>query len=126
GDVISDANDPRFNVTDAVISRINGGNTLLVTIDTSYAGNAGLDGTGYGALFITPGANAWTPIGTAAEHYATDVYQPGDWQYAFAIPMLPNGNAGTGNLYLTSGGDVVVSNVANDLASYPLAGNNGY
>jgi len=126
GDVISDANDPRFSITDAVISRINGGNTLVVTIDTGYAQNAGADGTGYGALFITPGANAWNPTGTAANHYATDVYQPGEWQYAFTIPMTPGTNSGTGGLYATSGGNVVLSNVANDPTSYPLAGNNGY
>jgi hypothetical protein len=126
GDVISDANDPRFSVTDAVISRINGGNTLVVTIDTAYAGNAGADGTGYGALFITPGANAWNPTGTAANNYATDVYQAGEWQYAFTMPMTPGTNSGSGGLYLTSGGQVVLSNVAGDSTSYPLAGNNGY
>jgi hypothetical protein len=126
GDVISDASDPHFNITDAVISRTNGGNTLVVTIDTAYAGNAGLAGTGYGALFITPGANAWTPMGTAANNYATDYYQPGDWQYAFTIPMIPNTSSGSGNLYLTSGGTIVMSNVGGDNVSYPLAGNNGY
>ncbi|HVZ27852.1 MAG TPA: PEPxxWA-CTERM sorting domain-containing protein [Rhizomicrobium sp.] len=126
GDVISDASDSRFNISDAVISRTNGGNTLVVTIDTAYAGNSGLAGTGYGALFLTPGANAWTPVGTAANHYATDSYQAGDWQYAFTIPLDPSANSGSGGLYLTSGGTIVMSNVSGDTTSYPLAGNNGY
>jgi hypothetical protein len=125
-DIISDANDPYFSITDAVISRTNGGNTLVVTIDTSYAGHAGLDGTGYGALFITSGANAWNPSGTAANHYATDVYQPGEWQYAFTMPLTPSTGSGNGSLYLTSGGNIVLSNVSGDGTSYPLAGNNGY
>jgi hypothetical protein len=126
GDVISDASDPYFNITDAVISRSGpGGNTLNITIDTNYAGHGGLDGTGYGALFLTPGANAWNPTGTAANHYATDVYQPGEWSYAFTMPTVPNVTSGTGGLYSTSTGTVVMSSVSGDAISYPLAGNNG-
>jgi hypothetical protein len=62
----------------------------MIVINTAYAGAAGTDGTGYGALFITPGANAWHPNGSGP-NYATDVYVPGEWQYAFTIPQVPNG-----------------------------------
>lgn len=106
-----------FNIDHATIQRINGGNTLEVVITTAFAGHAGTDaGTGYGALFINPGVNAWTPITNlsdptngGAPHYGSDVYQPGDWKYAVTMPTFGNSNGsgqsagttGSSGLYLT-------------------------
>ena len=119
-DVIGDPN--TFNITSATIGRVNGGNTLQVTINTDYAGKPGTaaaDGTGYGALFITPGTTAWTPQGTGPGYY-TDTYQPGDWMYAATIPLAPNSSSGAGGLYLTSGGSIVMSHVGSHYQTYPL------
>jgi hypothetical protein len=113
-----------FNIASAVISRPNAG-TLEVTINTAYAGAAGIDGTGYGALFITPGANAWHPNGSAP-NYATDVYVPGEWKYAFIIPPVPASNSGSGSLYRTVDGTVQLANVNGNEISYPNPGNSGW
>jgi len=124
-----------FNVYSADIQRIGpGGNTLQVVINTAFAGFAGTDaGTGYGALFITPGVNAWHPTGVAP--YPTDIYQPGEWKYALTIPQTPATTSGTGGLYLTGGGalneatlngTIVSSNVYGVAATYPHTGNNGW
>jgi hypothetical protein len=125
-DVIGDPN--TFQISGADVSRINGGNTLQVTICTDYAGAPGTspaDGTGYGDLFITPGAHAWHPTGTVP--YPNDTYQPGEWEYVATIPQDP-GSATTGNgaLYLTSGGSVVTSNVDGHSQTYPIDPTSGY
>ena len=56
-DVIGDST---FSITSALISRSGPGNdTLNITINTNFAGAPGTtaaDGTGYGALFLSPGA----------------------------------------------------------------------
>lgn len=119
-DVIGNPN--VFGISSATIDRINNGNTLQITINTNYAGKPGTaaaDTTGYGALFITPGTNAWTPQGTGPGYY-TDTYQPGDWKYAASIPLDPNSNSGAGALYLTSGGSIVMSHVGSHYQTYPL------
>jgi len=119
-DVIGDPN--TFDITSATIGRVNNGNTLQITINTNFAGKPGTaaaDGTGYGALFITPGLAAWTPQGTGPGYY-TDTYQPGDWTYAATIPLDPNTSSGSGGLYLTSGGSIVMSHVASYYQTYPL------
>ncbi|PZQ60673.1 MAG: hypothetical protein DI570_13800 [Phenylobacterium zucineum] len=125
-DVIGDTN--VFDIKDATFERINAGNTLRVTIRTNYAGapgSAAALGTGYGAFFITPGANAWTPTGTAP--YANDVYQAGDWAYAFTVPFNPGAStSGSGSLYAISDGTVVMSNVGGNPVTYPNPGNGGY
>jgi hypothetical protein len=118
-----------FDIKDAVFQRIGaGGNTLKVTIDTNYAGvpgTAAADGTGYGALFLTPGANAWNPTGPAP--YADDVYTPGEWAYAFTVPQDPGGaSSGSASLYAVSDGSVVMSNVFGDPITYPFPGNPGF
>ena len=118
-----------FDITSALIARTNSGDTLVVTIYTDYAGVPGTsaaDGTGYGVLFITPGADAWNPSGTAANHYSTDQYVPGEWQYAATIPQNPGASSGSGGLFLTSDGTVVNSNVNGNPVTYPFAGNPGY
>jgi hypothetical protein len=124
-----------FNIASADITRIGtGGNTLRVVINTAFAGFAGTDaGTGYGALFITPGAHAWQPTGAAP--YPTDTYRAGEWQYALTIPQIPTTKSGSGGLYATGGGalnvatangTIIGSNVYNDPITYPNAGNNGW
>ena len=113
-----------FNITSAEVSRSDAGN-LQVVINTAYAGAAGTDGTGYGALFITPGANAWQPNGSAP-NYATDVYVPGEWKYAFIIPSVPTLNSGLGSLYKTTDGTVQLANVNGNTVSYPDPGNSGW
>ncbi len=119
-----------FDTTDMVIDRI-GINEVRITIDTNYAGVPGTsasDGTGYGALYIALGANAWQPCGTAADHYACDEYSTTgtNWQYAATIPEVPGSSSGSGGLYLLSGGTIVMSNVLGDTHTAPHAGNNGY
>jgi hypothetical protein len=119
GDSIGDG---VFNITSADVQRINAGNTLQVVINTAYALNTGADGTGYGALFITPGP--WLPTGTAP--YGADVYH-GQWQ--FAATMSQTANSGNGGVYetgegalntLTPGkGTVVGSSAGGHTITYP-------
>jgi hypothetical protein len=102
-----------FNVSSAVISRTNA-NTLQIVINTPYAGHAGEAGTGYGSLFITPGVNVWSPIGTAANHWVTDHYQAGDWTYAFDMPGNPgSATSGTGRLYAVQESRIVMAHGSN-------------
>jgi hypothetical protein len=112
-----------FNVSSASISRPSA-NVLQIVINTDYAGAAGTDGTGYGALFLTPGAHAWQPTGSAP--YATDVYKPGEWRYAFTLPQLPSTNSGSAGLYLTTAGTVQLANVNGNPISWPDNGNSGW
>jgi hypothetical protein len=124
-----------FNISSASFTRSTDGRTLTTVINTAFAGFAGTDaGTGYGSLFITPGA--WHPTGSAP--YSTDLYQTGEWQYALTMPQLPGtGNqSGTGGLYQTGGGllntavsgygTIVGSNVNGDFISAPAPGNPGF
>jgi hypothetical protein len=128
-----------FDISSAVFQRVGlGGNTLEVTINTAFAGKPGTsaaDGTGYGALFLTPGAHAWQPTGTAP--YPNDSYRAGEWTYAATMPMTPSNNAtsGTGGLYTTGGGalgattskgTIVASNVNGNTITYPNNPNSGY
>ncbi|MHB8530318.1 MAG: PEPxxWA-CTERM sorting domain-containing protein [Caulobacteraceae bacterium] len=116
-----------FGITDARATRLNPG-VLQITIDTNFAGAPGTgpaDGTGYGALFITPGANSWHPTGTGP-NYATDVYRAGEWSYAVTMPTDPTANSGTGGLYAVNLRDVVMSNAYGDPITYPHPGNNGW
>ncbi len=118
-----------FDIKNAVFRRVGaGGNTLQITINTNYAGVPGTgpaDGTGYGAFFITPGLNAWNPTGTAP-HYGDDVYQAGEWSYAFTVPFDPGADSGTASLYAVNNDNVVMSNVNGDPITYPFTGNPGY
>lgn len=144
GNVIGPTN--QFGITTAVIS--NSGTNLDVTINTWYAGLPGTpaaDGTNYGSVFFNtiaggPSGTQWNPTGTAP--YPTDVYQPGEWNYAFvmnsngtgglyAIPATQtmvgySGNSSVAVDYSTTNGNVVMSNVTGDPVSYPTSGNNGF
>ena len=132
GDVIEDPGTHAFEISNASFQRL--GNTLEVTITTNYAGVPGTsaaDGTGYGALFLTPGANMWHPSGTAASGYSTDTYTQGEWQYALEMPLDPSSTTGAANLYkvtktatasTVNGTGVVLSNVNGSFNS----GSNGF
>jgi hypothetical protein len=123
GDVIGDPS--VFSVDSLTAQRVGPGDgTLQITIHTDYANKPGTPtayGTGYGALFITPGANAWQPDGSAP-NYSTDVYKPGEWQYALAVPMDPTTDSGSTALYSLKEGDVVMSNVWGDTITAPYPG----
>ena len=97
-----------FDIQSATFSRTGpGADTLHVVVNTNFAGLAGTPqayGMGYGALFITPGANAWQPTGPAP--YLNDVYKPGEWTYAFVLPEVPSTSSGTAGLYAVSDGDI--------------------
>jgi hypothetical protein len=115
-----------FNIASAEISRIGaGGGTLKVVINTAYAGHSGTQGTGYGALFLTPGAHAWNPTG-ADPHHANDVYRPGQWSYAFTMPRLTGATTGAGGLYSVAESRVIMSSSNGNTHSYPQPGNNGH
>ena len=102
-----------FDTSSAVFERFGAGaNSLRVTINTNYAGapeaNISL-GTGYGALFLTPGYNVWSPQGPGPG-YHTDTYQPGDWAYAVTMPFLGGGSGVTG-LYSVTEANIGMSHV---------------
>jgi len=125
GQVIGDPS--VFGITSANIQRTGaGGDTLQVVINTNYAGHGGADGTGYGALFLTPGVNVWRPSGSAANGYATDQYKANEWTFAASMPTVPTQLAGTGGLYAVASGNVVLSNVYGSQTTYPYVGNPGW
>jgi hypothetical protein len=110
GDVIGSST---FDTLSATFERL--GSSLRVTINTNFAGapeTGNSLGTGYGALFLTPGVNAWTPTGPGPG-YHTDTYQAGDWAYAVTMPFNPGlGNfTGASGLYATNTGVIGMSNV---------------
>jgi hypothetical protein len=160
GDVIGDtsAEYPTsvFDITSAVVTLDQTANTLTVVLNTYFAGmpgTAAADGTTYGSLFLAP-ASDWNPSGTAANHYYTDTYQPGQWTYAvnmgsatsttstgstggssvYAIgaPSGPNDGAvdypssTVAQDYTTTNGEVTMSNVGGNPISYPIPGAPGY
>jgi len=110
-----------FGISKAVVSRPNP-DKLEVVIYTAYAGQAGIDGTGYGALFLSPGN--WTanpaPSCVGCLPYSSDVYVPGEWQYAFTMPETPSSNTGSGKLYNTNTGNVITSFVGPYTETYPI------
>ena len=86
-----------FQISKAEIQRTNGGNTLQIVTYTAFAGHAGQDaGTDYSPLFITPGANAWTPQGLDTVHYSMDTYQNGDWKYVLTMDAIAGANVTSG------------------------------
>lgn len=127
-DVIGDPN--TFGISSATIRRINGGRTLEITVKMSYAekqGTRAADGTGYGVMFISPGPNAWTPDGIGP-HYTTDTYRTDDWTYAATILAAPGPGppTGSGGLYQTLDGTIIMSNVHGNTTTAPNSGNPGY
>jgi len=129
-----------FDITQATATRVNGGNTLEITIYTNYAGAPGTkaaEGTSYGSLFLNttsnlrPNGSVWDPSGTAANHYGSDTYNPGEFNYAvtksgaYQITGTENLNSSQ-TAYSTLNGKVKLSNVDGNPVSYPNAGNSGY
>jgi hypothetical protein len=87
-------NNPPFGITSATFDRItttNPNDTLVITINTAFAGAAGTGpalGAGYGSLFLNT-SGAYNPIGGGAPQYASDIHVAGDWAYAFLMPAQP-------------------------------------
>jgi len=97
------------------------GNSLAVTINTNFAGRAGIygwattggEGIGYGDLFLS---NSWNPYGSAANGYTDDNFYSAsttNWSYAFSLGDRwdSDDNGGTGSLYSLTGdgSDVLLS-----------------
>jgi hypothetical protein len=104
GDVIEDrtlTND--YAIEGMTVTRL--GDTLTISIDTEFAGKAGLlpdttingKGIGYGDLFLS---NSWNPSGSAPYQF-DDSSNGTEWQYGFSLSQhfLANGGTGTGTLY---------------------------
>ena len=131
GDVIGDPSS--FDVLSATVTRTGqNNNTLQVVINTNYAGKAGLDSTGYGALFFS--TNIFTPSGTGPQ-YATDVYAAGRYNYAFVMPENPGSGSKSGSysagstvggLFQISNSNVVMSNVNGNTTTYPNDPNSNF
>jgi hypothetical protein len=153
GDVIGEAG--VFNITSAALTLNTNANTLSVTINTYFAGAPtssnptvanDVAGTAYGSLFLGSASTWQTDHPAANAPWATDVYHPAEWSYAFVTGGTPAttgaysvGTVGSGVLnpgnnpanvvkyYNTNnGGQVVMSNVNNDPISYPNGGNPNY
>jgi hypothetical protein len=131
GDLIGGSD---YDIFSANVQRTGAGNnTLQVTISTNYAGMAGADNlTGYGSLFFS--TNIFTPTGTGPQ-YATDVYTPGRFNYAFVMPQNPGlGNQSgsysvgstVGGLFQVTENNVVLSNVNGTTTTYPTNPDAGY
>ena len=107
-DVIGNATE--FNTTSADVARTNvvpGSNDLLITIHTNYASHGGAEGTGFGSLFLGPGATI--PAGAASN---TDIFYnpaslgsgtPDRFSYVVTMPAAPSTTTGNGNLYALNG-----------------------
>ena len=70
---------------------------LVVTVNTNFAGMSGTSkalGYGYGALFFS--TTGVTLSGSAADHYGSDKYTAGRFDYAFAMPTNPGKKVTTG------------------------------
>ena len=97
-----------YSITSATVEVDPDLDQLIVKISTDYAGQTGVENTGYGDLFL---ANLWTPqvpgVGDPhygdpnydANHYAGDQYQSGDWQYALVIGAPTSGTGGLDTVY---------------------------
>lgn len=108
GDVIGPTN--TYQVS-SLSSRL-AGNLLTVTVNTNFAGHAGVDsrwttgntGIGYGDLFLSTG---WTPYGSG--HYTHDnAYKGNHWTYAFSLDNPLSNSGGNGTVYKL--GDAITGN----------------
>lgn len=94
-----------YDISGASITRV--GSVLTVTINTAFAGHAGMDtfanakGIGYGDVFLS---QLWNPAGTAASGYSTDNANTGtDWQYGFSLDNRWSNSGGKFTLYKLDG-----------------------
>jgi hypothetical protein len=109
-----------------------------VVLNTLYAKNVGLDGTGIGSLFLANGPVTYnnlaqTPVGpTPISPYSYDLYAAGRFQYAVSLPTAAQTTAGnqsgsaTVNTLGSSGNDVVLSHVGSTFITGPFPGNSGW
>ena len=115
GDVIGYKS--KFDVLSMDVDLI--GNSLAVTINTNFAGRAGIyswatagdEGIGYGDLFLS---NSWNPFGSASDGYVDDNFysvNTTNWSYAFSLDDRWDNNGGAGSLYSLTGdgSDVLLS-----------------
>jgi len=101
GDVIEEPSPTNFVIEGMNVTR--SGNTLTVSIDTNFAGMAGLlpgttqsgYGIGYGDLFLS---NSWDPFGSAPYQF-DDSSNGTEWQYGFSLTDHWGFGPGTGTLY---------------------------
>ncbi|SDD36961.1 PEP-CTERM protein-sorting domain-containing protein [Massilia sp. PDC64] len=103
----------QYDISKATIARA--GSVLTITINTSFAGKAGLNptwgkdaltgatgkGIGYGDVFLS---DTWNAAGTSSDHYATDNSTKGTvWDYGFALNNRWSNTGGTFKLYALNG-----------------------
>jgi hypothetical protein len=103
----------QYDISKATIARA--GNVLTVTINTAFAGKAGINSTwgkdaltgatgkgiGYGDVFLS---DAWNAAGTSDNHYSTDNSNKGTvWDYGFALNNRWSNTGGTFKLYALNG-----------------------
>jgi hypothetical protein len=102
-----------YDISQATIARA--GNVLTITINTSFAGKAGISptwgkdaltgktgkGIGYGDVFLS---DTWNAAGTSTNHYATDDATKGTvWDYGFALDNRWSNTGGNFKLYALNG-----------------------
>jgi len=103
----------QYDISKATIARA--GNVLTVTINTSFAGKAGINATwgkdaltgatgkgiGYGDVFLS---DTWNAAGSGDDHYTTDNSAKGTvWDYGFALNNRWSNTGGTFKLYALNG-----------------------
>jgi hypothetical protein len=102
-----------YDISKSTIARA--GNVLTITINTSFAGKAGVNptwgkdaltgktgkGIGYGDVFLS---DTWNAAGTSTNHYATDDATKGTvWDYGFALDNRWSNTGGNFKLYALNG-----------------------
>jgi hypothetical protein len=102
-----------YDISKATIARA--GNVLNITINTSFAGKAGVNptwgkdaltgktgkGIGYGDVFLS---DTWNAAGTSTNHYSTDDATKGTvWDYGFALDNRWSNTGGNFKLYALNG-----------------------
>lgn len=112
GDVIADSTlKSTYDISKATITRV--GASLIVTISTGFAGQAGMAATpvGYGDLFLS---NVWKPSGSAADGYSADNMSNGTvWKYAVSLNEADRkNNAGSVTTLYKLGGTGNATNIA--------------
>jgi hypothetical protein len=101
GDVIGDSD---YDISGATITRV--GSVLTVTINTNFAGKAGMDsqittgGIGYGDVFL---AQNWNPFGSDSHHAGDNAANGTNWQWAFKLDNRYSNSGGTFKLYALNG-----------------------
>ena len=80
---------------------------IKVDIYSRYFDNIGLYGTQMGDLFVS--TDSWTPFGSAADFYNTDVASNGeDWEYVLVLDNH-SANSGTLGLYAVNSSNIILS-----------------